>query len=322
MTLYQKYLGPGFDSRHLHQLFNNMQKLFENWRKFKNEVQDPDSDSDDSAELKNMAPEINREFIEKIIGDFSFNSAQSSQHRWSPRQPIIDYYFDERIGSWKYTATIPDGTNNADKWPTIKSNEKEDLGAFLQRVETSPHQLSLFENWREFQKCTLNESALKLAIAADRARHTQDSAGDIEDPKADKARALQAVIDANEKKIRPGLAELIETIIAKVSGLGLGVLAGSSVGYKLKKIGISTATRRFMQKAIARFVVPGVGVVLFAEDLYDYVLSPEAEENRAEVIKDFKKVLYVLDYVDAQSASPVEESAFSKDMSLGKPEEQ
>ena len=35
MTLYWKYLGPGFDSRHLHQLFNNMQKLFENWRKFK-----------------------------------------------------------------------------------------------------------------------------------------------------------------------------------------------------------------------------------------------------------------------------------------------
>lgn len=34
MTLYLKYLGPGFDSRHLHQLFNNMQKLFENWRHY------------------------------------------------------------------------------------------------------------------------------------------------------------------------------------------------------------------------------------------------------------------------------------------------
>ena len=73
-----------------------MQKLFESWRGFKNEAQDPDSDADDAAELRNMAPEINREFIEKIIGDFSFNSAQSSQHRWSPRQPIIDYYFDKK----------------------------------------------------------------------------------------------------------------------------------------------------------------------------------------------------------------------------------
>ena len=34
MTLYWKYLGPGFDSRHLHQLFNNMQKLFENFREY------------------------------------------------------------------------------------------------------------------------------------------------------------------------------------------------------------------------------------------------------------------------------------------------
>ena len=127
-----------------------MKLLFENWRNFKNEAQDPDSDSDDSAELKNMAPEINRAFIEKIIGDFSFNSGQSSQHRWSPRQPIIDYYFDKRNGGWKYTATIPDGTNNADKWPTINSNPKEDIGQFLARVENNPQQLNLFENWRKF----------------------------------------------------------------------------------------------------------------------------------------------------------------------------
>ena len=134
-----------------------MKLLFENWRDFKNEAQDPDSNSDDSAELKNMAPEINREFIEKIIGDFSFNSGQSSQHRWSPRQPIIDYYFDERIGSWKYTATIPDGTNNADKWPTINSSPDENIEEFLTRVEDSPQQLNLFENWRNFKKKVLNE---------------------------------------------------------------------------------------------------------------------------------------------------------------------
>ena len=143
MTLYWKYLGPGFDSRHLHQLFNNMNKLFENWRKFRNEAKDPDSNADDGAELLNMAPEINREFVEKMIGDFSFNSAQSSQHRWSPRQPVIDYRFDERIGNWVYMAAIPDGTNDADNWPRINSKKGEDLKSFLTRVEKNPNQLNL-----------------------------------------------------------------------------------------------------------------------------------------------------------------------------------
>ena len=143
MTLYWKYLGPGFDSRHLHQLFIIMQKLFENWRNFRNEAKDPDSDADDGPELHNMAPEINREFVEKMIGDFSFNSAQSSQHRWSPRQPVIDYRFDERIGNWVYMAAIPDGTNDADNWPRINSKKGEDLKSFLTRVEENPNQLNL-----------------------------------------------------------------------------------------------------------------------------------------------------------------------------------
>ena len=142
MTFYFKYLGPGFDSRHLHQLFTIMQKLFENWRKFKNEAKDPDSDADDGAELRNVAPEINKQFIEKMIGDFSFNSAQSSQHRWSPRQPIVDYNFDDRLGVWTYMASIPDGTNNADNWPVINSKKGEDIGTFLVRVG-KPHQLNL-----------------------------------------------------------------------------------------------------------------------------------------------------------------------------------
>ena len=120
-----------------------MQKLFENWRKFKNEAQDPDDKTDDKEELLNMAPEINKEFIEKIIGDFSFNSAQSSQHRWSPRQPVIDYRFDERIGNWVYMAAIPDGTNDADNWPRINSKKGEDLKSFLTRVEENPNQLNL-----------------------------------------------------------------------------------------------------------------------------------------------------------------------------------
>ena len=130
-----------------------MQKLFESWRGFKNEAQDPDSDADDAAELRNMAPEINREFIEKIIGDFSFNSAQSSQHRWSPRQPIIDYYFDKRIGNWKFQAAIPDGTNDADKWPRVPEDgtwSDQDVVEFLTRVKDNPNQLNLFENFRSF----------------------------------------------------------------------------------------------------------------------------------------------------------------------------
>jgi len=119
-----------------------MNKLFENWRKFKNEAKDPDSDADDGAELRNVAPEINKEFIEKMIGDFSFNSAQSSQHRWSPKQPVIDYRFNQRVGSWTYMAAIPDGTNNADNWPKINSKKGEDLKSFLGRVE-NPQQLNL-----------------------------------------------------------------------------------------------------------------------------------------------------------------------------------
>ena len=117
----------------------------ENWEmdRHYDEVEDPDSDSDDAEELKNIAPEMNRAFIEKIIGDFSFNSGQSSQHRWSPRQPVIDYYFDKRIGSWKYTAAIPDGTSNADNWPTLGSKPEESIGEFLTRVKEKPYQLNL-----------------------------------------------------------------------------------------------------------------------------------------------------------------------------------
>tara|TARA_R110002110_G_scaffold182723_1_gene389164 strand:- start:43 stop:414 length:372 start_codon:yes stop_codon:yes gene_type:complete len=120
-----------------------MQKLFENWRNFRNEAQDPDSDSDDKEELLDMAPKVNRPEVENLIADFSFNSAQSSQHRWSPRQPVIDYRFDERIGNWVYMAAIPDGTNDADNWPRINSKKGEDLKSFLTRVEENPNQLNL-----------------------------------------------------------------------------------------------------------------------------------------------------------------------------------
>ena len=126
-----------------------MNKLFENWRKFKNEAKDPDSNDDDGPELLNMAPEINKKFIEDMIMDFSFNAAQSSPHRWSVGQPMVDYKFDERIGSWKFKAAFPDGTPNANNWPKFPEGTKwsaENIKDFLTQVKAKaekPSQLSL-----------------------------------------------------------------------------------------------------------------------------------------------------------------------------------
>jgi hypothetical protein len=113
--------------------------------------------TDNAPDPKEVAKALERSTIENAIQDASFNSAQSSQHRWSPRQPIVDYNFDDRLGVWTYMASIPDGTNNADNWPTINSKKGEDLDAFLARVK-QPHQLNLalkkneklFENWRKY----------------------------------------------------------------------------------------------------------------------------------------------------------------------------
>ena len=90
-----------------------MQKLFENFRTFLNEAGDPDSNDDNLPNPEEVAKALERSTIENAIQDASFNSAQSSQHRWSPRQPIVDYNFDDRLGVWAYTASIPDGTNDA-----------------------------------------------------------------------------------------------------------------------------------------------------------------------------------------------------------------
>ena len=146
MTFYLRYLGPGFDSRHLHQLFTIMQKLFENWRKFRNEAKDPDSDADDGAELRNIAPEINKKFIEDMIMDFSFNARQSSPHRWSVGQPMINYKFDNASGTWQYEATIPGDPKKPDSWEDISAERGEDLKTFLTRVKAKaekPSQLNL-----------------------------------------------------------------------------------------------------------------------------------------------------------------------------------
>ena len=108
-----------------------MKLLMENWRRFNEEEEE---------EL------VDRPAIEQAIEDFSFNSAQGSQHRWGYRQPIIDYYFDERIGTWKYKAAIPDGTDKVDKWPRMPEDgtwSDESIEVFLTRVKETPHQLNL-----------------------------------------------------------------------------------------------------------------------------------------------------------------------------------
>jgi len=105
-----------------------MKLLFENWRKYLNET---------------IEPVLNREQIEDLITDkFSFNSAQSSQHRWGRGQPIIDYYFNKRSGEWVYTASIPSEVH-ANSWNDIESYEGEDLEIFLRRVQDAYSQIEL-----------------------------------------------------------------------------------------------------------------------------------------------------------------------------------
>ena len=72
------------------------------------------------------------------------NSNNSSSHRWSPGQPYIDYYFDDAAGDWKFKAAFPDGTSDANNWPTFPENEwsSESVEVFLSRVK-EPAQLNL-----------------------------------------------------------------------------------------------------------------------------------------------------------------------------------
>jgi hypothetical protein len=94
-----------------------------------------------------LTEDLKKAEIEDAIQGASFNSGQSSQHRWSPRQPIIDYYFDDVTGSWKFQATFPDGTPDANKWPRLPEDEEwsdENIEDFLTQVEDHSPQLNLF----------------------------------------------------------------------------------------------------------------------------------------------------------------------------------
>lgn len=167
MTLYLKYLGPGFDSRRLHQLFINMQKLFENWRSYLNEVNpaaqemrdriashqgkqprlardpkqiaaelgygDPDNPDDNSPDLEDVAKAEEIRNIKDAIEAGGFNHRDIG-HRMSMGRPLIDFSFNEQSGVWEYTATIPNGE--------IIRSKGEGLEDFLKRVG-SPYQLKL-----------------------------------------------------------------------------------------------------------------------------------------------------------------------------------
>jgi len=143
-----------------------MKLLFENWRKYLNEVNPAAQDMiDDIARHKEIkprqardpheiaaelgyksstAPVLTKNDIEEIITgpEFSFNSLKTSDHRWGHQRPKIDYYFDEQGEDWKYMAYI---SNNPNEQP-LESEENEVLEDFLERVKTKasiPHQLDL-----------------------------------------------------------------------------------------------------------------------------------------------------------------------------------
>lgn len=92
-----------------------------------------------------LTEDIEKAEIEDAIQDASFNSNNSSSHRWSRGQPYIDYYFDDAAGDWKFQAAFPDGTNDADKWPRLPENgwSDENIKTFLTQVKEVSHQLSL-----------------------------------------------------------------------------------------------------------------------------------------------------------------------------------
>ena len=148
-----------------------MNKLFENWRKFKketlNEVNpaakamirdiathqekqpraardpkqiaadlgygDPDNPDDNSPDLEDVAKAEEIRNIKDTIVANGFNH-EGIGHRMSASRPLIDFNFNERSGVWNYTATIPNGD--------VIDSEGEALTDFLKRVG-GPYQLKL-----------------------------------------------------------------------------------------------------------------------------------------------------------------------------------
>tara|TARA_A100001515_G_C4523483_1_gene194357 strand:+ start:230 stop:727 length:498 start_codon:yes stop_codon:yes gene_type:complete len=160
----------------------------------------------------------------------------------------------------------------------------------------------LFENWRNFRNESLAEKRAGRLVYATDASAGFEKAREL-DRKKYHQNELGDIIDTNRKKLDIGLAELIEQIIAKITAIGIGVLAGMKVNNYVRKAGMSKITRRFIQRLMLRVAIPGITIILLAEDIYDFVLSPDAKRNRDAIVKDFNKFLYILDLIAAEKLS-------------------
>ena len=121
-----------------------MQKLFENWRGYLKEVGDPDNPSDNEPSTQEMAKELEKRQIAKVVDDFGFNPGWKEQKdliHWEVGAPIIEYEY-KSDGTFDYKATIPDG-QDPKNWKEILSDPEETIEAFLTRIKKLPHQLSL-----------------------------------------------------------------------------------------------------------------------------------------------------------------------------------
>tara|TARA_R110002110_G_scaffold204473_1_gene415821 strand:- start:8428 stop:9297 length:870 start_codon:yes stop_codon:yes gene_type:complete len=112
-----------------------MKLLFENWRKYLNEDEDP----------------ISKRRINDVITDeFSFNllPPQGKDHHFTPGEPVIDYgphalkYFDEQTNELNFIAWTTSNPVNKEK-PDLKIEKEETLEAFLTRVKEASSQIEL-----------------------------------------------------------------------------------------------------------------------------------------------------------------------------------
>ena len=102
-----------------------MKLLFENWRKYLKEDDDP---------------VMNKEIEELITNKFSFNSLQGKDHHFTPGEPVVDYgpdalkYFDKPTHELNFVAW--NTSNPVDREsPDLKIEKRETLEAFLTRVK-------------------------------------------------------------------------------------------------------------------------------------------------------------------------------------------
>ena len=81
-----------------------MQKLFENWRKYLTEIDDPDTDADDAAELRDIASDIESKSTGMKTIDGLGPGIEITIEEQLPDD--VDIYFSEDD---EYTRTIEDG---------------------------------------------------------------------------------------------------------------------------------------------------------------------------------------------------------------------